>query len=343
MFNFLGKFFSNDIGIDLGTATTLVYLKGKGIVLCEPSVVAIDKNTNRVLAVGVEAKRMLGRTPANIVATRPLRDGVIADFEVTEKMLRYFITKVRNRRTLVRPRVVVGVPSGVTEVEKRAVRESAEHAGAREIYLVQEPMAAAIGADLPVQEPAGNMIVDVGGGTTEVAVISLGGIVVSQCVRVGGDEMDEAIIQYIKNTYNLMIGERTAEDVKINIGSAFSTSNKEENVEIKGRDLVTGLPKTLQISSSEIRKAMSDPVSVIVNTVKSTLERTPPELASDIVERGIILAGGGSLLKGLDRLLSKETGLPVNLTEDPLSCVARGTGKILDELRILKAITTGGE
>jgi rod shape-determining protein MreB len=343
MFNFLGRFFSNDIGIDLGTATTLVYLKGKGIILCEPSVVAIDKNTNRVLAVGVEAKRMLGRTPANIVATRPLRDGVIADFEVTEKMLRYFITKVHNRRALVRPRVVVGVPSGVTEVEKRAVRESAEHAGAREIYLVQEPMAAAIGADLPVQEPAGNMIVDVGGGTTEVAVISLGGIVVSQCVRVGGDEMDESIIQYIKNTYNLMIGERTSEEVKINIGSAFSASNKEEKMEIKGRDLVTGLPKTLQISSSEIRKAMSDPVSVIVNTVKSTLERTPPELASDIVERGVILAGGGSLLKGLDRLLAKETGLPVNLTEDPLSCVARGTGKILDELRVLKAITAGGE
>jgi rod shape-determining protein MreB len=339
MFNFLGKFFSNDIGIDLGTATTLVYLKGRGIVLCEPSVVAVDKNTNRVLAVGVEAKRMLGRTPANIVAIRPLRDGVIADFEVTEKMLRYFITRVHNRRALVRPRVVVGVPSGVTEVEKRAVRESAEHAGAREIYLVQEPMAAAIGADLPVQEPAGNMIVDIGGGTTEVAVISLGGIVVSQCVRVGGDEMDESIIQYVKNTYNLMIGERTSEEVKIKIGSAFSSSNKEYNMEIKGRDLVTGLPKTLQISSSEIRKAMADPISVIVNTVKSTLERTPPELSSDIVERGVILAGGGSLLKGLDRLLSKETGLPVNLTEDPLSCVVRGTGKILDELKTLKMIT----
>ena len=345
MLKFLSGFFSNDIGIDLGTATTLVYLKGKGIVLCEPSVVAVEKNSQRVLAVGVRAKMMLGRTPANIVAIRPLRDGVIADFEVTEKMLRYFITRVHNRKALVRPRVVVGVPSGVTEVEKRAVRESAEHAGAREIYLVQEPMAAAIGADLPVQEPAGNMIVDIGGGTSEVAIISLGGIVVSQCVRVGGDEMDESIIQYIKNTYNLMIGERTAEEVKMSIGSAFpgSGKDKEESMEIKGRDLVTGLPKTLLVSSGEIRKAMSDPISVIVNTVKSTLERTPPELASDIVDRGIVLAGGGSLLKGLDRLLSKETGLPVNLTEDPLSCVVRGTGKILDELETLKMVTSNAE
>ncbi len=341
MLKFIGGLFSNDVGIDLGTATTLVYVKGRGIVLREPSVVAIEKNANRVLAVGEEAKRMVGRTPSNIVAIRPLRDGVIADFEVTESMLRYFITKVHNRRTLVRPRIVVGVPSGVTEVEKRAVKESSEHAGAREIYLVQEPMAAAIGADLPVQEPAGSMIVDIGGGTTEVAVISLGGIVVSQCVRVGGDEMDEAIAQYVKATYNLMIGERTAENIKIKIGSAFSTSHKEETEEIKGRDLVTGLPKTLKITSTEIRKSLREPVNIIVSAVRTTLEQTPPELSSDITERGIIMAGGGSLLKGLDRLLSKETGLPVSLAEDPLSCVVRGTGKILDEIKILKSVIAG--
>ncbi|MGQ9630137.1 MAG: rod shape-determining protein [bacterium] len=328
--------FSNDMGIDLGTASTLVYVKGRGIVLTEPSIVAIQKGTNKVLAVGQEAKRMLGRTPGSIVAIRPMRDGVIADFEITEKMLRYFISKV-NRRSLVRPRVVIAVPSGITEVERRAVRDSAEHAGVREVHLIEEPMAAAIGAGLPITDPAGNMIVDIGGGTTEVAVISLYGIVYHKSVRIGGDELDEAIIQYCKRKYNMLIGERTAEEVKIAIGNAHP-SVEEKTMETKGRDLVSGLPRTVELRSSEVREALSEPVAAIVDAIKATLERTPPELAGDIVERGIIMAGGTSLLKGLDTHLSEVTGLPVNLAEDPLTCVVRGTGKVLDELDTLSQI-----
>ncbi len=340
LFDSLFGLFSNDIAIDLGTATTLVYVRGQGIVLREPSVVAIQKGVNQVLAVGSEAKRMLGRTPGNIVAIRPMKDGVIANFEVTEMMLRYFITKVHDRNTLIRPRIIVAVPSGITEVERRAVRDSALHAGAREIYLIEEPMAAAIGAGLPINEPAGNMIVDIGGGTTEVAVISLGGIVYNHSVRVGGDEMDSAIVQYIKRTYNLLIGERTAEEIKINIGSAYPDLEKLRNksMEIKGRDLVAGIPKTLIITPDEIREALSEPISAIVEAVKTTLERTPPELASDIVDRGIFMAGGTSLLHGLDILLREKTGLPVNLADDPMLCVALGSGKVLDELDTLKKV-----
>lgn len=329
--------FSNDIGIDLGTASTLVYVKGEGIVITEPSVVAIDKNTNKVLAVGEEAKRMVGRTPANIVAIRPLKDGVISDFAVTEEMLRYFLSRAHRRRKLVRPRVVVGVPSGITEVERRAVKESAERAGSREIYLIEEPMAAAIGAGLPVQDAGGNMIVDIGGGTTEVAVISLGGIVVSKSVRVAGNEMDEAIIAYIKNEYNLMIGERTAEDVKIQIGSAFPLEPEEE-MEVKGRDLITGLPRTLKITSQEVREALAEPIKIIVDAIKMNLEQTPPELSADIMETGLVLCGGGGLTRGLDKLLGQETGLPIHLVEDPLTCVVRGTGKVLEELKTLKEV-----
>lgn len=335
LFDFLFGMFSNDMGIDLGTATTLVYVKGEGVVLAEPSVVAIQKGTSSVLAVGEEAKRMLGRTPSSIVALRPLKDGVIADFEITEAMLRYFITKVHNRKKFVRPRVVIAIPSGITEVEEKAVKDSAGQAGAREVYLVEEPMAAAIGAGLPVQEAGGNLIVDVGGGTTEVAVISLAGIVHSQTVRIAGDEMDESIISYLKQRYNLLVGERTAEEVKIKIGSAFSLE-EELSIEVKGRDLGTGLPRTLTVTSQEIRDAMQEPVMAIVNTVKSTLEQTPPELSADLVDRGIILAGGGSLLRGLDRLLNEETGLPVHLADDPISAVVKGTGKVLDEIEILK-------
>src|ERR1700760_1337653 len=335
MFNGFFGWLSSDIGIDLGTANTLVYVKDQGIVLREPSVVAVQAGTNRVLAVGNEAKRMLGRTPANIVAVRPLKDGVIADFEITEAMLRHFITKVHNRRKMVRPRVVIAVPSGITEVEKRAVKESATHAGAREVHLIEEPMAAAIGVGLPVQDPAGNMIIDIGGGTTEVALISLSGIVFSRSVRVAGDELDEAIIQYMKGAYNLMIGERTAEDIKIKIGSAYPIE-KETTMEVKGRDLVAGLPKTLTITSQEVREALMEPVSVIVESVRITLERCPPELSADLVERGIVLAGGGALLRGLDRLLAEETGLPVHVAEDPLSAVAEGTGKVLQEFEYMK-------
>ncbi len=329
--------FSSDMGIDLGTATTLVFVKGRGIVLNEPSVVAIQKGTSNVLAVGEEAKNMLGRTPGNIVAIRPLKDGVIADFEITESMLRYFITKVHNRKALVRPRIVVAIPSGITEVEKRAVKDSAEHAGAREVYLIEEPMAAAIGVGLPVQDAAGNMIVDIGGGTSEVAIISLAGIVFSRSVRVGGDELDEAIIQYLKRTYNLLIGPRTAEMIKINIGSAYPLE-QELTMEVKGRDLVAGLPKTMTISSEEIREAMAEPVSTIVEAVRISLERCPPELSADLVDRGMILAGGGSLLRGLDKLLAEETGLPVQVADDPISAVALGTGKVLEELRFLRRI-----
>jgi rod shape-determining protein MreB and related proteins len=339
MFDNVLGFFSNDIGIDLGTANTLVYVKDHGIVLREPSVVAVQQGTNKVLAVGDEAKRMLGRTPGNIVAIRPLKDGVIADFEVTEAMLRHFISKVHNRRRMVRPRVVIAVPSGITEVEKRAVKDSATHAGAREVYLIEEPMAAAIGVGLPVQDAAGNMIIDIGGGTTEVALISLSGIVFSRSVRVAGDELDESIINYMKRAYNLMIGERTAEDIKIKIGSAYKLE-KEMSMEVKGRDLVAGLPKTITISSQEVREALLEPVSTIVDSVRITLERCPPELSADLVDRGLVLAGGGALLRGLDKLLQEETGLSVHVAEDPLSAVAEGTGRALQELRFLKAVAS---
>jgi len=337
LFDHVLGMFSSDMGIDLGTATTLVFVKGRGIVLNEPSVVAIQKGTNNVLAVGEEAKNMLGRTPGSIVAIRPLKDGVIADFEITESMLRYFITKVHNRKALVRPRIVVAIPSGITEVEKRAVKDSAEHAGAREVYLIEEPMAAAIGVGLPVQEAAGNMIVDIGGGTSEVAIISLAGIVFSRSVRVGGDELDEAIIQYMKRTYNLLIGPRTAEMIKINIGSAYPLE-EEISMEVKGRDLVAGLPKTMTINSEEVRESMAEPVSTVLEAVRISLERCPPELSADLVDRGMILAGGGALLRGLDKLLAEETGLPVQVADDPISAVVLGTGKVLEELRFLKNI-----
>lgn len=333
--------FSNDLAIDLGTANTLVYVKGKGIVLSEPSVVAVrtdNRAKSRVLAVGLEAKNMLGRTPGNIVAIRPMRDGVIADFEVTEAMLRHFIHKVHNRRTFVRPRIIIAVPSGITQVEKRAVRESAESAGAREVFLIEEPMAAAIGAGLPITEPTCNMVVDIGGGTTEVAVISLAGIVYSRSVRVAGDKMDAAIIQYIKRKYNLLIGEMTAELIKTAIGNAYPNPDNVETVEVKGRDLVSGIPKILAIDSEEIRIAITEQIEAILETVKIALEQTPPELAADIVDRGIVLTGGGALLKNFDRLLREETGLPITVTEDPLSTVALGCGKVLDTIEILKQV-----
>lgn len=336
--NYILGLFSNDIGIDLGTATTLVYVKGEGVVLCEPSVVAVERGTSHVLAVGEEAKRMLGRTPGNIVAIRPMRDGVITDFEITEAMLRHFIKKVRHRRFQVRPRIVIAIPSGITEVEKRAVKESAERAGAREVYLVEEPIAAAIGVGLPIEEPLGNMIIDIGGGTTEVAVISLAGIVFSKSIRIGGDEMNEAIIEYLKKTYNLMIGERTAEDIKIKIGSAYPLE-EEMTTEVRGRDLIAGLPKSVTITSEEIREALQEPLRAILETTKISLERTPPELASDLIEHGIVMAGGGSLLRGLDKLISEETALPVHIADDPLTAVANGTGKVLNELRYLKKVT----
>ncbi|MDO9542305.1 MAG: rod shape-determining protein [Kiritimatiellia bacterium] len=333
--------FSNDLGIDLGTANSLVYVKDRGIVLREPSVVAIQTGTNRVLAVGAEAKRMLGRTPGNITAIRPMKDGVIADFEITEAMLRYFIRKVQGNRIMVRPRIIISVPSGITEVEKRAVKDSAAHAGAREVYLIEEPMAAAIGVGLPVQEPAGNMIVDIGGGTTEVALISLAGIVFSRSVRVGGDEMDEAIIQYMKRAYNLMIGERSAEQIKISIGSAYPLT-EETSMEVKGRDLVAGLPKTLTLTSEEVREALHEPITAIVEAIRFTLERCPPELAADLVDRGIVLAGGGALLRGIDKLVTEQTGLPVHVADDPLSAVAEGTGMVLHELKFLRKVASSG-
>ena len=331
--------FSNDLAIDLGTANTLVYVKGKGIVLSEPSVVAVRKNDrdrSRVLAVGREAKMMLGRTPGNIVAIRPMKDGVIADFEITEAMLRHFIRKVHNRRSLIRPRIIVCVPSGITPVEKRAVRESAESAGAREVYLIEEPMAAAIGAGLPITEPICNMVVDIGGGTSEVAVISLAGIVYSKSVRVGGDKMDEAILQYIKRTYNLLIGERTAEIIKTTIGNAFP--GEPESMDVKGRDLVSGIPKIININSDEVRLAIQEQIDVIIAAVKTALEQTPPELAADIVDRGIYLTGGVALLKGLDDLLKQETGLPIKIADDPLTTVVLGSGRALDNINILKEI-----
>ncbi len=340
-FNTVLGAFSNDLAIDLGTANTLVYVKGKGIVLSEPSVVAVrtdDRMKNRVLAVGLEAKNMLGRTPGNIIAIRPMRDGVIADFEVTEAMLRHFIHKVHNRRRLVRPRIIIAVPSGITQVEKRAVRESAESAGAREVFLIEEPMAAAIGAGLPVTEPVCNMVVDIGGGTTEVAVISLAGIVYSRSIRVAGDKMDAAIMQHIKRKYNLLIGERTSEIIKTAIGTAYPDPQNLETIEVKGRDLVSGIPKILAIDSEEIRLSISEQIDAIVETVKIALEQTPPELAADIVDSGIVLTGGGALLKNLDKLLREESGLPITVTEDPLSTVAIGSGMVLDNIEILKQV-----
>lgn len=321
---------SRDMGIDLGTANTLVYVKGKGIVLREPSVVAINTNTKTVLAVGDEAKQMIGRTPGNIVAIRPLKDGVIADFDVTESMLRKFIAKVTSKGAFASPRIIVCFPSGVTEVEKRAIDEATKRAGARDVQLMEEPMAAAIGAGLPVEEPKGSMVVDIGGGTTEVAVVSLGGIVTSKSLRVAGDELDESIINYIKKVYNLMIGERTAENIKMQLGSAYKVSDVEETMEIKGRDLVTGLPKNIEITESEVREALKEPVSAIVDSIKLTLEKTPPELAADIMDIGIMLTGGGALLKGLDCLINNETHMPVHIAEAPLDCVALGAGKALD-------------
>ncbi len=329
--------FVRDIGIDLGTANTLVYVRKKGIVLREPSVVAIRRDNGSILAVGEEAKQMIGRTPGNIVAIRPMKDGVIADFDVTQTMLKHFIAKAYRRRALFLPQVVVCVPSGVTEVEKRAVLDATKQAGAKQAFLIEEPMAAAIGAGLPVEEPTGSMIVDVGGGTSEVAVISLGGIVTSKSIRVGGDEMDEAIINYIKKTYNLMIGERTAEELKIDLGSAFHME-EDEKKDIRGRDLVSGLPKVLTVTSWEIETALAEPVSAIMETIKNTLERTPPELAADIMEKGVILSGGGALLRGLDKLVAEETGMPVYMAEDPLDCVVIGAGKALTAIELLKRV-----
>ena len=335
--NSIYNMFSSDLAVDLGTANTLIYVKGRGVVSSEPSVVAINSGTKEILAIGQEAKNMLGRTPANIIAVRPMKDGVIADYDTTEKMIRYFILKVHNRRALVRPRMVICIPSGVTQVEKRAVKDSAIQAGAREVYLIEEPMAAAIGAGLPIQEPSGNMVVDIGGGTTEVAVISLSGIVYANSVRVGGDEMDDNIVNYIKRQYNLLIGTATAEDLKIKLGSAFPLEN-EIKTEIKGRDLVTGIPKTIEISDSEIREALKESITKIVDAVRIALEQTPPELSADIVDRGIVLTGGGALLKNLDKRLSHETGLPIIVSDDPLKAVVLGSGKVLDDLDLLRKV-----
>lgn len=335
MFDFFLNIIGKDMGIDLGTANTLVYVKSKGIILEEPSIVAIDKNNNRILAVGREAKRMVGRTPADIVAIRPLKDGVIADFETTEKMLRYFIQKIHRNVAFARPRIVICVPSGITPVEKKAVLEATEQAGARAAYIIEEPLAAAIGSNLPINEPTGSMIVDIGGGTSEVAVISLGGIVVSQSLRIGGDEMDEAIIYYLKKEHNLLLGERTAENVKVEIGSAFPLEN-EEKMEINGRDLVTGLPKTIIITSQQIRQALDKSINDIVNSIVEVLDSTPPELSADIMKRGIVLAGGGSLLKGLAERISRETHCPVYLADNPLAAVAIGAGKCVEDFSTLK-------
>ncbi len=337
IFNGLLSHLSRDMGVDLGTANTLVYVRRQGIVLREPSVVAKRLGDGQVLAVGEEAKRMIGRTPADIVATRPLRDGVIADFDTTASMMTYFIRRAANGRMWVRPRVVVGIPSGCTEVEKRAVVDATLQAGARDAYLIEEPMAAAIGAGLPVSDPIGSMVVDIGGGTTEVAVIALGGIVASRSIRTAGDECDEAIIQYSRRAYNLLIGERSAEEIKIAVGSAFP-SRDENAVDVRGRDLVSGLPRTVRMTSGEIREAMAEPVQAVVEAVKQTLERTPPELAADIVDRGIILTGGGALLRGIDRLLAEETGMPVSLTDDPLGAVVLGTGRVLEDIDSLKKV-----
>ena len=336
----LGKF-SNDLAIDLGTANTLVYVRGKGIILNEPSVVAVHKDSRgvkKVLAVGNEAKSMLGRTPGNIVAIRPLRDGVIADFDITEAMLKHFILSVHNRKSLVRPRIIVSVPSGITQVERRAVRETVESAGAREVYLIEEPMAAAIGAGLPIAEPTSSMVVDIGGGTTEVAVISLAGVVYAKSARAAGDRIDEEIVQYMKRKYSLLIGERTSEIIKSEIGCAYPL-NEIRTMEVKGRDLISGIPKTIETSSEEIREAIMEPVTLVVDAIKDALENAPPELAGDIVDRGIVLTGGGALLKNIDVLIREETGLPITIADDPLSAVARGAGMALDQLDVLKEVT----
>jgi rod shape-determining protein MreB len=330
--------FSNDLAIDLGTANTLVYVQGKGIICNEPSVVVLRKDNKKPIAVGLEAKEMLGKTPANIVAVRPMKDGVIADFDATEEMLKYFIAKAHNRRSFISPRVIIGVPSGITQVEQRAVKDAAHASGAREVYLIEEPMAAAIGVGLPVGEPSGNMIVDIGGGTTDVAVISIDGIVVSKAMRVGGDKMDEAIMSYIKKKYNLMIGERTAELIKMEIGSAYPTNDKSLSMEVKGRDLISGIPKAINITEEEIREALQESIGLILDTIKVTLENTPPELASDIIDRGIVLAGGGALLKGLDILVREHTGVPVVVPDDPLKAVVRGCGLMLDKLDLLRRV-----
>ncbi len=329
--------FSNDLAIDLGTANTLVYIKGKGIICNEPSVVVLRRDNKKPVAVGLEAKEMLGKTPANIISIRPMKDGVIADFDATEEMLKYFIKKAHNRRSFVSPRVIIGVPSGITQVEQRAVKDAASASGAREVYLIEEPMAAAVGVGLPVGEPSGNMIVDIGGGTTDVAVISIDGIVYSKAVRVGGDKMDEAIMAYIKRKYNLLIGERTAEKIKIEIGSACPLG-KTESMEVKGRDLISGIPKGISVVDSEIREALQESVNLILDTIKVTLENTPPELGADIVDRGIVLAGGGALLKGLDVLIKEHTGVPVVLPDDPLTAVVRGCGIMLDKLDLLRRV-----
>jgi len=336
--NSFRDFFVFDIGIDLGTANTLVYVKGEGIVLCEPSVVAVRKGSNQVLAVGDEAKRMLGRTPGTIIAIRPMRDGVIADFDISERMLRYFIDRVHTRKRFIKPLIAIAVPTGITEVEKRAVIDSAERAGAREVHLIEQPKAAAIGVGLPVQEPIGNMIVDIGGGTTEIAIISLGGIVCAESLRIGGDKMDDAIIQHLKRSYNLMVGERTAEEIKINLGSAYPL-DEEITLEVKGRDLIAGLPKTIRITSQEIREALSEPIAAIVGSVRVILEKAPPELSADLITQGIVLVGGGSLLRGLDRLINEETGLPVRVAEDALTAVALGTGKFLSDIHAYRKMS----
>ena len=341
LFDFILGKFSNDLASDLGTANTLVYVKGKGIVLSEPSVVAVHKDSRgvkKVLAVGSEAKKMLGRTPGNIIAIRPLRDGVIADFDITEAMLRHFILMVHNRRTLVRPRIIVSIPSGITQVERRAVKETVESAGAREIFLIEEPMAAAIGAGLPITEPISSMVVDIGGGTTEVAVISLSGIVYAKSVRVAGDRMDEEIVQYMRRKFNLLIGERTGEIIKTTIGCAYPEKEL-KTVDVRGRDLISGIPKIVEINSEEVREAIMEPVSLIIDAVKDALENSPPELAGDIVDRGIMLTGGGALLRGIDLLIREETGLPVTIADDPLSAVVRGAGMALDQLDVLKEVT----
>ena len=340
LFDFILGKFSNDLAVDLGTANTLVYVRGKGIVLREPSVVAVHRDARgikKVLAVGAEAKLMLGKTPGNIEAIRPMKGGVIADFDITEAMLRHFIQSVHNRRTLIRPRIIVSIPSGVTQVERRAVKETAESAGAREVYLIEEPMASAIGAGLPIKEPVSSMVVDIGGGTTEVAVISLSGIVYAKSVRIAGDKMDEAIVQYLKRKYSLLIGERTAEMIKTTIGCAYPDEEL-KTVEVKGRDLISGIPKIIEINSEEAREAIAEPVSIIVDTIRDALEQMPPELAGDIVDRGIVLTGGGALLRNLDVLLREETGLPVGVADDPLSTVARGSGIALDELELLRGV-----
>ena len=337
MAGFSGRFLGRDLAVDLGTANTLVYERGRGIVLNEPSVVAINQNTGGIVAVGAEAKRMVGRTPGNIVAIRPLKDGVIADFDTTERMLRYFIQKVHKRRFLAKPRVVICVPSGITGVEQRAVKDAGYAAGARKVYIIEEPMAAAIGAGLPIHEPTGNMVVDIGGGTSEVAVISLGGVVSSLSIRTGGDELDDALVQFVKKEYSLMLGERTAEEIKTTVGTAFPVPD-ESSAELRGRDLVTGLPRTIVVTAEEIRRALDEPLTRIVDAVKTTLDRTPPELCGDIMDRGIVLTGGGALLKGLDERLRHETGMPVIIAEQPLNCVVNGSGKCVEEFEALQQV-----